>query len=122
MKLARWVFLIAGLYGVVAIGLGYFFEGMLGGAPLTHPEFYYGFLGCAGAWQLAFFFIASDPVRYRPLMLAAIVEKMSFALAVLALYLGGRLDQSGIGGGIIDATLGFLFAISYTRTPKEPIR
>ena len=36
---------------------------------ITHPGFYYGFVGCALAWQVAFCFIATNPVRYRPLML-----------------------------------------------------
>ncbi len=46
--------------------------------PVTHPEFYYGFVGLALVWQIAFFIIASDPARYRPIMLAAIPEKFIF--------------------------------------------
>jgi hypothetical protein len=33
---------------------------------ISHPEFYYGFVGLALAWQFAFFVIARDPVRLRP--------------------------------------------------------
>jgi hypothetical protein len=34
---------------------------------ITHPEFYYGFVGIATAWQVAFVIIGRDPERYRPL-------------------------------------------------------
>ena len=40
--------------------------------PVTHPEFYYGFVGVALAFQLVFLTIASDPLKYRPLILAGI--------------------------------------------------
>ena len=33
-------------------------------AGLTHPEYFYGFLGVAIAWQIAFFVIAHDPRRF----------------------------------------------------------
>jgi hypothetical protein len=33
--------------------------------------------------------IGSDPKRYRPLMLAAVVEKFSFAMAVYVLFAKG---------------------------------
>jgi|SRR5215813_3818536 len=35
---------------------------------ITHPEFYYGFLGLAVLWQFVFISVARDPIRYRPIM------------------------------------------------------
>ena len=43
MKFARVVFLIAGLYGLVVLTPGYFFEQAIGREtppPITHPEFF----------------------------------------------------------------------------------
>ena len=64
----------------------YFLEGRIGRdtpPPITHPEFFYGFLGVAVAWQAAFLVIARDPVRFRPLMVPAVLEKAAFALAIV---------------------------------------
>ena len=36
---------------------------------ITHPEYFYGFLGVAIAWQVAFLIIGQDPLRFRPMML-----------------------------------------------------
>jgi len=88
MKFARVVFLIAGLYGLVVLTPGYFFEQAIGREtppPITHPEFFYGFLGVALAWQVLFLLIAHNPVRYRPMMIPSILEKLSYAGAVIVL-------------------------------------
>ncbi len=48
VRFARWVFLLAGVGGVVEIVPLYFLEASLGRSqppPITHPEFYYGFVG-----------------------------------------------------------------------------
>jgi hypothetical protein len=36
---------------------------------ITHPGFYYGFVSVGLAWQVAFFVIARDPVRFRLMMI-----------------------------------------------------
>lgn len=82
MKFARWTFNLAGIYGLAALLPQYFLlDKIARDTPpaVTHVEFFYGFVGVAIAWQLAFFVIASDPRRYRPIMLVAIFEKLSFA-------------------------------------------
>jgi|SRR5579872_615904 len=38
---------------------------------ITHPEYFYGFLGGALAWQFLFLVLSTDPVRYRPMILPA---------------------------------------------------
>lgn len=52
MTFARRVFLIAGSYGLVVLLPQYFLESRTGRElppPITHPEYYYGFLGVAVA-------------------------------------------------------------------------
>lgn len=51
--------------------------------PITHPGFYYGFVGVGLAWQAAFLIIATDPARFRPIMIAAILEKFSYAATLI---------------------------------------
>ena len=49
---------------------------------IERPEHFYGFIGVARAWQVIFLIVASDVMRYRPLMLAGVLEKLSFGAAV----------------------------------------
>ena len=78
----------------------------------------YGFIGVAVAWQIVFLVISRDPIRYRPLMLIAVVEKASFGFPAIALYLLGRLSDQMLGAGLLDLILGVLFAVAYGRTGK----
>jgi len=119
MRFARWTFLIAGIYGLIALVPMYFMETQIGidtPPAITHPEFFYGFIGVAVAFQLVFIIISTDPVKYRPLMLAAVVEKLSFAIACGLLLASGRLAGTIIMGAAIDAVLGALFAFAWFRT------
>ncbi len=111
MKFARWTFLVTGIYGLLVLLPQYFLEP----PGLTHPEFFYGFVGVALAWQVVFLAIGLDPMRFRPLMLAAVVEKASFAIAVVALFAAGRLAVPVLVAGLIDLTLGVLFAAAWFR-------
>jgi hypothetical protein len=124
---ARRVFTIAGIYGLIVMLPQYFLEDMTGRLyppAITHPEYYYGFIGVVVAWQVAFLIIGRDPIRYRPLMIPSILEKAGFAFAAIPLYLLGRLSVQLLGAALIDMTLGVLFVISYIRTgsPAHPGR
>ncbi len=59
--------------------------------PITHPEFYYGFVVIVLTWQIAFLIIARDPVRYLPLMPALFLEKLLYPIVVFTLYAQGRV-------------------------------
>ncbi|MBX3510584.1 MAG: hypothetical protein KF700_05235 [Hyphomonadaceae bacterium] len=114
MKFARWVFLIAGVYGVLALAPGFFTEARL--TPFSHPEFYYGFLGLALVFQFVFFIIASDPLRFRLLMPIAVLEKLSFFAPCVSLYAAGRIEVSPFFiGGLIDGAWMVLFAAAWLR-------
>jgi hypothetical protein len=48
MKLARWIFAVAGVYGILVIAPLYFAAGQIAQndpPAITHPEFFYGFIG-----------------------------------------------------------------------------
>lgn len=119
MKFARRLYLIAGIYGLIVLAPQYFMEEMIGRdypPPITHPEFYYGFMGVALAWQVLFLILARDPLRYRSMMIPAVLEKVSFAIAVLVLYAEQRTSGTTLGFGLIDLTLGALFIAAYVKT------
>ena len=121
-RFARRVFTGAAIYGLLILPPQYLLENKIGrDSPpaITHPEYFYGFIGIAIAWQLAFLVVSRDPVRFRPLMIPAIVEKASFGAAAVALYLAGRLDGQMLGAGLIDLLLGALFVAAYLRTPQR---
>lgn len=118
---ARRVFQVAAVYGVVVLVPQYFLEQRLSRdfpPPITHPEQFYGFVGVALAWQVAFLVIATDVRRYRPLMIPAILEKLAFGGAVVVLYALGRVGPAVLAPGLIDLGLAALFVAAYRATPS----
>lgn len=96
-RFAKWVFLIAGIYGVLVVLPQYSLEARIArDSPpaITHPEYFYGFIGVALAWQVAFLLISRDVQRYRLMMLPAILEKVTFGAAAILLYVNGRVAGS----------------------------
>lgn len=123
MTFARRTFFWAGLYGLLAVLPQYFMEGVIAHdfpPPVTHPEHFYGFLGLAVAWQVAFFVIARDPVRFRPFMLLGALEKLLFGGAAVVLHLQGRLATVVFAGGLFDLVLAALFVLAWRLTPTSP--
>jgi ABC-type uncharacterized transport system permease subunit len=112
------VFFGAGIYGIVTLLPQYFLEARLGKdfpPPLNHPEHFYGFIGVALAWQVAFLVISTNPVRYRPMMLASVIEKISFVIPSALLWSRGQLPPPIVGGATIDLILGVLFTVVVVR-------
>jgi len=119
MAFAKRTFLIAGIYGLIVLLPQYLLEAKSGRdfpPAITHPEYYYGFIGVAVAWQIAFLVLAKDPVRYRGMMIPAIIEKASFAIAVGVLFALNRVSLPMLGAGFVDLILGLLFVVAYLRT------
>src|ERR1700677_1743752 len=119
MKFARWTFGVAGVYGVLAILPLYFLESRIAQETppaIPPPEVFYGFIGVGLAWQLAFLCIASDPARYRLIMLPAVVEKFSFTIAAAVFFLKDRVPATLVGFGSVDLVLGVLFILAWLRT------
>jgi len=122
MTFAKWVFKLSGIYGILILGLFYFMEtNPLFNAPpaITHPEYYYGFVGVGMAFQVVFLLIASDPLKYRAMMIPSMIEKFSFVGALLVLLLSHRVSAQLIPAGILDGTMGILFVVSYFKTKSD---
>ena len=119
MKFARIVFRVAGIYGLLVLVPQFFLEGKIGRdtpPPITHPEFFYGFICVAVAWQVLFLVLSTDPVRYRPMMIPAMLEKIGFPIAVVVLYLQNRLAPTIFAPAGADLILLVLFILSYRKT------
>ena len=121
---AKRAFQIAGVWGLFVLSLVYgaYLLGLEGVTFDTdRPDIVHGFFLVALAWQVAFLLIATDPIRYRPLMLAAMLEKFPFTLAVLVLYANGQVPQTMLVLGLIDGILGALFSIAYIWTDPASV-
>lgn len=120
MNLAKRVFLIAGIYGVLVILPQYFLEAQIGRdypPPITHPENFYGFIGVTLAWQVVFLVLSTDPARYRPMMIPAILEKLTFSVAAAVLFSQNRIPAVVFAFGMVDLLLAALFMLAFVRTP-----
>jgi hypothetical protein len=116
MLFGRWVFRIAGIYGLAVLLPQFVMEERVGHdypPAITHPEYFYGFVGVAVAWQVAFLIVAQDPARYRLLMVPAILEKVSFGVAAIVLFAQQRIPALLLVFGIIDLVWALLFLVAY---------
>jgi hypothetical protein len=119
-RFARLAFKFAGIYGIVVLAPLYFMEDLINThfpPAITHPDHFYGVIGLALAWQVAFLVIATDPPRYRPLMPVTLIEKFSFSLAVVVLFAKGRVPLPVLGPALLDMAFGVLFFVAWRRTP-----
>jgi hypothetical protein len=125
MIFARRVFTVAGVYGVLVLLPMLFLEDAVARrAPpaFTHPEFYYGFVGVALAWQLVFLLVGRDPARLRPVMLPAVLEKVVWGVGVCALTQGTDRPLFPWRGGD-RPVLATLFVVAWRKTgPSDPGR
>ena len=119
MRFAKIVFRIAGIYGFIVLLPQYFSEDKTGRdfpPPITHPEFYYGFIGLALTWQLLFILLSIDPVRYRLMMIPSMFEKLVFVVPVVILNHQHRVSGVILGASLVDLVFGVLFVIAYIKT------
>ena len=124
MKFAKIVFLVAGIYGILVIAPLFFMEGVVSSMTppaITHPEYYYGFACTALVWQILFLVLSRDPVRYRPMILVAVFEKIPAGIFFIALVLF-HLAPPSMLIGIVDVILGILFFIAYVKTAPANVQ
>ena len=122
MNIAKWVFRLAGTIGLLQIVPLYFYEAQLAvdmPPALNHPEYYYGMIGVTMAWQIAFLLISTDPLRYRPLMPVAMIEKASFVLAAFWLFSQGRLPNLILGSALLDLVYGLFMVAAFVATRAQ---
>lgn len=125
MNIPKITFIVAGLYGLVTLIPHFFLENRIGitnPPAITHPEYFYGFLGVALAWQILFFVIALNPRRYRSVMPVAFLEKLGFGAAAVLLFIGHRVQTQILVFGLVDLLLGALFLYAYAVTPDRQDR
>jgi hypothetical protein len=125
MKFAALVYRVAGIWGLIILVPQFFLEQRTGRdfpPAVTHPEFYYGFVGVGVAWQVLFLILSRDPLRYRAMMIPAILEKALFGIPAVILYLQGRVSPVILGAGFIDLIFGALFAAAYMKTARNASR
>lgn len=119
MKFAKIVFWIAGIWGVLILTPLFFMFDVIGRQDppaITHAGFYYGFASVGLAWQIAFFFIARDPVRLRMMMIPSMIEKFGYAASLLVLYFQQRIHPSDVVFAGVDTLFGVLFLLAFFRT------
>jgi hypothetical protein len=110
MRFARWLFWIAGAFGLAAIYPLY----RVPGSPT-----YYGLLATLIAWQAAFFVIGSNPNRYRWMMIPAMLEKALWMVTLLVLYTKGQTTGSVLAANAAThGLLGVLFVVAFIKTPN----
>lgn len=117
MKHSRRILIGGGIYGLAVLVPQYFMEARIGKETppeITHPEYFYGFIGVALAWQVAFLLMAINPVKYRMMFVPAMLEKAGFGVAAIGL----RLTREGVPnlivlGGVVDLVFVVLFAFAW---------
>lgn len=122
MRFARVVFTLAGIWGLVVLVPLFFLVDISGrpyAAPTEYPHFFYGFVSVALAWQVAFLIIGRDPARFRPLMIAAILEKLGYVAILAVLWARGTVGGVDAQAAVPDGILGLLFVVAFIRTPSR---
>jgi hypothetical protein len=122
MRFAKVVFIVAGVWGIGVLTPLYFLVDITGrqyAQPTAYPQFFYGFLSVGMAWQIAFLIIGSDPARFRPLMIPAIIEKLGYVATLIILFSQARVPVADAQAAVPDGLLGLLFVAAFVRTSRS---
>jgi hypothetical protein len=118
MKFARFVFIIAGIWGIAVLMPFYWLVDLTGrryGTPTEYPHFFYGFFAVALTWQITFLVIGYRPDRYRSLMILGMLEKFGFVATLLVLYARTRISWLDAQAAVPDFMLGVLFIVAVVK-------
>ena len=119
MKFAKVVFVGAGMWGIGVLTPLYWLVDVSGrryGVPTEYPQFYYGFLSVAMAWQIAFLIIGSNPARFRVLMIPGILEKLGYVVPLVVLYQQARVTWADAQAAVPDFALAILMMLAFVKT------
>ena len=122
MKFAKYTFGLAAIYGILVITPLFFNEQKLGvdyPPPITHAEYFYSFAAVTLVWQILFIFIALNPLKYRPVMLFCVIEKLCLVPTFIILFPQGRFPALWILLMIIDIAFGVAFVISFIKSKEN---
>jgi hypothetical protein len=118
VRFARIVFVVAGIWGIAVLTPFYWLVDVTGRqytSPTEYPHFFYGFFSVAMAWQIAFLVIGSNPVRFRPLMIPAAIEKFGYVVTLAVLYSQARISTADAQAAGPDLLLGILFIVAFAK-------
>jgi hypothetical protein len=107
---ARRVYLIAAIYGFLAVPVLYFTD-----APDPHRLMYFAFAGIALVFQGVFLVIARDPLKYAAFLPLTVFEKISFGVPALAFWSQGQAADDMALGGAADLLFAALFLIAWLK-------
>lgn len=119
MRFAQIVFAVAGIWGIAVLTPFYWLVDVTGRVydpPTAYPHFFYGFFAVALAWQIAFLMIASNPLRFRALMIPAMLEKFGYVATLAVLYGQERIAEVDAVPALPDGLLGLLFIVAFVKT------
>ncbi len=119
---ARWVFWFCGGFGLLVLAPQVtMLDDIARDYPpaVTHLEFFYGFLGVGIAWQIAFLVMGWDPLRFRPLMPVAVLEKISFGVPGIALVAMGKAPALVALFAALDLLMGAAFLYCHRATRQS---
>ena len=119
MKFAKVVFVGAGMWGIGVLTPLYWLVDVSGrryGVPTEYPQFYYGFLSVAMAWQIAFLIIGSNPARFRMLMIPGMLEKLGYVVPLVLLYQQARVTWADAQAAVPDFGLAILMMLAFVKT------
>lgn len=111
--------MLAGISGIILLFPLYFMQTETGETAISHPAFYYGFIGVALAFQVLFIIISFDLAKYRMAIIPCFIEKFAFAVPVIILFSQSRVSDTIFWAGIMDLILGILFVIVFISSPQR---
>ena len=121
MKLAKWIFLIAGIFGLLVtapMALAEKAIEQIMPPAVNHPEFFYGFVSLNACWQVLYLFLSTDPIRYRAMMVPSFLAKASGVIALTWLYLQKRISNQWTVTVIVDGIWAILFLVAFWATGR----
>ena len=117
---ARKVFLAACAWGAVTLLPLPFLRGAIEqDGSLSHPEYFYGFIGVCVVFQIIFYMVAQRPVYYRALIACCALEKVAFAGPAAVLVAAGHAAPSLLFFAAGDTFFLVLFLCAYYRLPAH---
>jgi len=123
MKLAKWIYLVAGVFGLLVMAPMALAEKAIEQImppAVYHPEFFYGFVLLNACWQILYLFLSTDPIRYRPMMIPSFLAKASGVAALTWLSLQGRISSQWTVTIIVDGIWALLFVVAFWAAGRGP--
>ena len=123
MKLAKWIYLVAGVFGLLVtapMALAEKAIEQIMPPAVNHPEFFYGFVFLNACWQVLYLFLSTDPIRYRPMMIPSFLAKVSGVAALTWLSLQGRISSQWTVTIIVDGIWALLFVVAFWAAGRGP--